>query len=154
MGRYDTGQACLNGHQITGNIQSSFGGKFCPDCGQETISACPSCGTHLRGTYSEGLSVRWRLPAHCFACGAGFPWTAAKLSAAQELADAVDELTGHERETLAELMPHLVQETARTAPAGFKVAAILARLSGPAKGAFKSLLHDIAIEAGKKALGF
>lgn len=94
------------------------------------------------------------VPAHCGGCGKPLPWTAAKLAAVQELADAIDELTGHEREVLAELMPHLVEETPRTQPAGFKVAAIVGRLTGPGKAALRKVLEEVATGAALKALGF
>lgn len=154
MGGFETGQVCRNGHPITGNAQSQFAAAFCPSCGEETVTHCTKCRTHIRGNLSDAVWVSgWEPTAHCHACGSTYPWTAAKLSAVKELAEAVEELTTHEREILAELMPHLVQESPRTKPAGFKVATIVNKLPGPARDAFRGLFNDIVIEAGKSALG-
>jgi hypothetical protein len=70
-----------------------------------------------------------------------------------ELAEAIDELTDFERETLSELLPHLVQESPRTAVAGFKVATIWAKMAGPGKAVLKDLLMDITVDAAKKHMG-
>lgn len=109
----------------------------------------------IRGDWegSYGSAPPDSLSAHCHACGGAYPWTQAKLDAFKELADAVDELSNFERETLEELLPHLVQETPRTQPAGFKVTTIVNKLAGPGKAALKRLLDELATEAAKKALG-
>lgn len=151
---YHTGQVCLNGHGITANIGYGLGSPFCEQCGAKTITNCPHCKGIIRGYVVEGWGAKWEPAAHCFNCGAAYPWTAAKVTAVEELASAIEELTDHEREVLLELMPHLLQETPRTGPAGFKVAAIVGRLSAPAKAAFRGLLNDLVVEAGKTALGF
>ena len=157
MGYYKMGQACLNGHQITGDATSNLASNFCGTCGEATITTCPSCKATIRGKYYVenviGFSG-WELANHCWGCGKAYPWTQAKLDAVQELADAIEELTPHEREVIVELMPHLVQETPRTKPAGFKVATILGKMTGPGRAALRDLLNDIVVEAGKTALGF
>lgn len=71
-----------------------------------------------------------------------------------ELAEAIEELTEHERDVIRELLPHLMDETPRTTPAGFKVATIVGKLAGPGKAAMRKVLEEVAIEAGKRALGF
>ncbi len=157
MGTYRVGQACLNGHPITGNAHSEFATAFCSTCGATAITQCPSCSAPLKGYYeSPGIIslAGWSPSDHCDKCGKPLPWTQAKLDAVQELAEAIEELTDFEREQLAELMPHVIQETPRTGPAGFKISAIVARIKGPAKGALQDLLTNIAVEAGKKAMGF
>lgn len=155
MGHYAKGQVCLAGHEITGDISMGGAVPFCAECGNKTITCCPSCKGSIRGYYVGDFasSLIWEVPAHCIHCGTPFPWTAAKLNAVTELAEAIEELTNHERQQLAELMPHLITESARTQPAGFKVAAILTRLKGPARETFRSLLNDIAVDAGRAALG-
>lgn len=63
-------------------------------------------------------------------------------------------LTDNERQIIVELMPHLIQESPRTQTAGFKVATILGKLPLPARAALKRIMEEVAIEAGKKAMGF
>lgn len=157
MGTYRVGQACLNGHAITDDVSSGLASEFCSQCGAGTIQKCPDCETFIRGHFHVegviGLGSVWTPPNHCHACGKPYPWTQAKLDAAKEMAEAIEELTEHERDVIAELMPHIIEETPRTKPAGFKLAAIVGKLSGPAKEAFKGLLNEIAIDAGKSSLG-
>lgn len=156
-GRYHEGQACQNGHLVAGSPSSPKRASFCPDCGAATITHCPNCPAPLRGDW-EGVRIGYapatRVQAYCGGCGKAYPWTAAKLDAVAELADAIEELTDHERAVLSEMLPHLIQETPRTQPAGFKVATILGTLKGPGKIALRRILEEVAIEGGKKALGF
>lgn len=157
MGYYLPGQACLNGHKVAGDARSEFSSPRCSDCGQPTITACPGCNAFIRGDYeTPGVSfigVGWSLADYCYQCGEPYPWTKAKLNAVQELAEAIDELTAFERQQIAELMPHLVQVTPRTKPAGFKVATILSNLTGQGKIALQDLMREVAVDAGKSALG-
>ena len=155
MGHYKVGQACVRGHAITGDAHSDFASRHCSECGEITISHCQECETPIRGKYEGSVVVLagWRPTPHCHQCGAAYPWTKAKLDAVAELADAIDELTTHERETLRELVPHLIDETPRTTPASFKVGTIIAKLGGPASAAMKKLLEELAVEAAKKSLG-
>ena len=155
MGNYGTGQACRNGHAITGDLTNGDGSSYCAVCGADTISACEACNSPIRGTFQSdfGFTGPWSPPAHCRHCGNGFPWTVAKMEAVKELAEAIEELTDFEREKLSELLPHIVQHTPRTQPAGFKIAAIVERTKAPARAVLRDLLSDITVEAGRKALG-
>lgn len=156
-GYYKIGVACRRGHKITGNASSAFNSAFCGKCGEPGVAHCENCTQPLRGDYDKPGSLSlsgWDVAAYCYACGGAYPWTAAKLDAVSELADAIDELTEHEREVIRELLPHLIDETPRTTPAGFKVAAIVGKLVGPGKAAMRKVLEEVAIEAGKRALGF
>lgn len=157
---YAVGQACSNGHKITGDLARENGAAFCPDCGAKTIKECAQCSASLRGdSVVKGpmmsVPVTWhRVPDYCHECGHPFPWMAAKLNAVNELAEAIEELTEHECALLAELVPHLVQETPRTKPAGFKVLTIVSKLKEPARTAMRDLLMDMVVEGGKQALGW
>lgn len=154
---YKVGQACLRGHAVTGDASSSFSAPHCGKCGERTISQCERCEQMLRGAYTNAGGVTragWTPTAYCHACGGAYPWTQSKLDAVSELAEAIEELTEHEREVIRELLPHLIEETPRTSPAGFKVATIVGKLVGPGKTAMKRVLEEVAIEAGKRALGF
>lgn len=159
MGYYMTACICLNGHVVTDRVERGFGTPFCSQCGEETITACPVCDTNIRGDYEVkgvihlGGGIAPAKP-YCHACGAPYPWTQRKLDGIAELAEAIEQLTTHEREVLSELMPHLLEETPRTPAAGLKVAAIIRKLAGPAKKVMTDAIVSVAIDAGKKALGF
>jgi len=158
MGYYLTACICLNGHMVTDSVESGFGSKFCDQCGEKTITACPKCNSNIKGDYRvEGVIAfgsTTSVKAYCDACGKAFPWTQRKLDGLAELAEAMDELTSYERETLSEMMPHLIEETPRTQAAGFKVAAIVGKLASPAKKVMQDALISIVADAGRKALGF
>ena len=47
-------------------------------------------------------------PAFCYKCGDPFPWTAAALRAAEDLADEMDALSDDEKESLKKTLPDLV----------------------------------------------
>lgn len=79
MGRYDTMQVCLNGHQITDSYTQfpEDRKKHCDDCGAKTIHLCPKCKEPIKGHYiSEGYlgSGPVDVPKHCHSCGEPYPW--------------------------------------------------------------------------------
>jgi hypothetical protein len=158
MGHYLTACICLNGHVVTDSVEKGFGTPHCSSCGEKTITSCPDCNTKIRGEYEEPSVVfigsgYSPAPPYCVACGKAYPWTQRKLDGVAELAAAIDELTDYERSTLDELMPHIVEETPRTPAAGFKIAAIVQRVTGPAKKVLTEAIVAVAVEAGKKAMG-
>src|SRR3546814_13866299 len=67
--------------------------------------------------------------------------------------DAIDELTDYERDSLRDLLPHIIEETPRTPAAGFKVIAIIGHLAGPAKTLLREAVFSIAADVAKKAKG-
>ena len=153
-GTYYTACVCLNGHLITSMVEAKFGTPFCSECGAETITACPSCRTNLRGSYQGAMAIGpGEVHPYCFACGKSLPWTQRKLDGVAELASAIEELTSHERELLTELMPHLLEETPRTAAAGFKIGTIVAKLAPQFRAVLREAIISVAADAGKKALG-
>lgn len=90
-GYWDTAQICVNGHVVTDTLEFSpeRAEKRCHECGGETISQCPSCSVAIRGYHHvPGIIIAggYERPAFCHECGKPFPWTAAGLEAARELA--------------------------------------------------------------------
>ena len=89
MAQYHTAQVCLEGHLLTGSIQTDPGRmqKFCGRCGSETITNCPGCEKPIRGDYyGPGYcSPCHHPPLYCYACGAPLPWTETKIRAAVEV---------------------------------------------------------------------
>lgn len=80
MGKYDTQQVCLNGHQMTDLYHKypEHRREFCSSCGASTIHKCPSCQAEIPGRYifSEyNISTTFaQLPKYCKGCGVEFPW--------------------------------------------------------------------------------
>jgi len=81
--RYLRGQACINGHPVTGDMDGEPGrtSAFCASCGAPTISACPACGEMIRGLAVGGGIIAqsaWRPERFCFKCGTAYPWEEAR----------------------------------------------------------------------------
>jgi len=91
VGRYDTQQVCLNGHQITDRYQGApqFRRSYCDKCGAGTIHKCPVCSAEIKGDYiTEGIvaiGFSTPVPTFCENCGKAFPW-AEKLHQTAEAA--------------------------------------------------------------------
>jgi hypothetical protein len=156
-GSHDVAQICRNGHVITAGLTLSpeLGRRYCEKCGAETISACPECGTNIRGYYSvPGVIAipRFGKPAFCPDCGKPFPWTAAALAVGRELAMDEANLSADERESWANTLPDLIVETPKTQLAIVRFKKFMAKASVATAGAMRDIVVDIASEAVKKAL--
>jgi hypothetical protein len=116
-GEFDVGQACLNGHAITGSLTRSpeLAAKFCKHCGEPTISTCPKCNKAIRGQYKNFYGSRgWQPPNYCHECGAAYPWTERKAAALAEAIDELGELPQEERDKLKLSIPDVVSDTPKT----------------------------------------
>lgn len=95
MGRYDTQQVCLNGHQITDRYHKNPERRkdFCDKCGAETIYTCPNCNVEIKGHhYAEGVSFHFPASVleYCHNCGAPYPWTNNKVESEISSFDSSD----------------------------------------------------------------
>lgn len=75
-------QVCLNGHVITDRFNRSpeFRKNFCTQCGERTITKCPTCNTDIPGDMIyDSIVVLGAFPSYapriCANCGQKFPWT-------------------------------------------------------------------------------
>ena len=157
MGTYRTAQVCINGHMIVSDLEQSpeRSSKFCGKCGAETISACPKCGERIRGIYfARGALTVASVPVRsfCHECGNAYPWTEAKLSAAREMADELDELSDEEKEQLKGSFDDLVRDTPRTEVAATRFKKLMAKVGKEAAKSMRDILVDIASETAKKAI--
>jgi hypothetical protein len=153
---YDTAQVCLNGHPTNSSADTypQFNQKFCDRCGAPTITACERCNVPIRGRYNSLGSLDltpYVPPSFCHNCGKPYPWTEAKLNAARELADELDQLTVSEKETLKSL-GDIIRDTTRTQVAATRFKKLMVKAGAQAAGVFRDLIVDIASETAKKAI--
>ena len=97
-------------------------------------------------------SVSYHPPKFCFSCGEAFPWTAAKIEAARELANELDELSTGERQVLRSAIDDLTSDTPRTELAAHRYRRIAGKLGGGAANALKAVMLEVATEAAKKLI--
>ena len=153
IGAYDVAEICLSGHITNSSVKQypEDSMRFCDLCGELTIQACPACNASIRGDSVE-FSSSYDLPSYCTDCGSAFPWIKAKLDAARELFDIIDEFTERDREILNANLDDLVRETPRTQVASLKVKKSLAKVSSSVVSAFRDILVDVLSEAAKKTI--
>ena len=156
---YDTAQMCTNGHII--NSQSVYrpehNKEFCDKCGALTINNCQKCNLPIRGYYHVPPMgtldyTDLPLPIFCPDCGKPYPWTEAKLKAAQELSDEVDNLSPEERSLLKKSLDDIVRDTPQTTVAANRFKRLVAKAGKPVADAFRDILVDILSEAAKKII--
>ena len=154
---YDVAQICENGHvanSMAHDVPAS-NQDHCDQCGVPTIMACPSCQTAIRGYYRVPGVVGfddYAGPAFCYNCGEPFPWTAARLRAAEDLADELDGLTDDERESLRKSLPDLVRETPNTLVAETRFKKIMRKVGKEGYEGMRSLLTDIVSETVRRTI--
>ena len=157
---YDTAQICINGHPINCMSVSSpeHNRKFCRKCGAKTITHCESCGALIKGFYHDLWASRpgnlsWFTPrSFCDNCGKPYPWTEAKLKAAQELSDMLEDLSPEERGMLKKSLDDIVRDTPQTTAAVNRFKKLVAKAGPVAAEGFKKILLDLISETAKKAI--
>ena len=92
------------------------------------------------------------LPIFCPDCGKPYPWTEAKLKAAQELADLLEDLTSEEREILKKSFDDIIIDTPQTPVAATRFKKIAAKAGKIAAEQLRELVVDIASETAKKII--
>ena len=92
------------------------------------------------------------LPVFCPDCGKPYPWTEAKLKAAQELTDLQEELEPEEREILKKSFDDIVRDTPQTKVAATQIKRLLLKVGKPVAELFRELVVDIASETAKKII--
>ena len=92
------------------------------------------------------------VPAFCPDCGKPYPWTEAKLKAARELADELDNLSLEERETLKKSLDDIIRDTPQTAVAATRFKRLVAKAGQVTANGFRDTLVDILSEAAKKII--
>jgi hypothetical protein len=157
---YDTAQICIEGHPINCMSVSSpeHNRKFCRKCGAKTITNCENCSVPIKGFYHDPWASRpgnlsWFTPrSFCDNCGKPYPWTEAKLKAAQDLSDELDNLSKEEREMLKKSIDDIVRDTPQTTVAATRFKKLVAKAGKVAADGFRDILVDILSEAAKKII--
>ncbi|MEE8194058.1 MAG: DUF2321 domain-containing protein [Dehalococcoidales bacterium] len=174
---YDTAQICTNGHLFNWMSISKpeYNRKFCDKCGASTITNCQYCNAMIRGYYHEGRLTQEKLnreilealnpppkttpynlgltlPSFCPDCGKPYLRTEAKLKAAQELSDELDNLSAEERELLKKSLNDIVRDTPQTVVAVTRFKKLVTKAGKVAADGFRDILVDVVSEAVKKMI--
>lgn len=155
QGRYDTAQICLMGHIITDSSTDCPQDKmnFCDKCGASTIVACQKCNTPIRGMYRGNYGIGLdSAPSFCHACGKPYPWTEAKIKAAQDLSDELEKLSPNDKDTLKKSIEDIIRDTPQSQVAAIRFKKLVLKAGSEAATAFRQILVDIASEAVKKQI--
>lgn len=156
MGRYNHAQICRNGHVITTNTSySDLTKKFCPKCGETTITNCEKCNSPIKGDYYiEGVIgfSQYHTPAFCDNCGAAYPWTESAQNAAYELIHFSDSLSLEEKDDLNKTITDLIKDSPRSQLAQLKFKKYAAKMGKELANGLKNVLIDLVSETAKKAI--
>ena len=154
---FDVAQICENGH-VANSMARDYPNSnqdHCDKCGTPTIIACPSCQTYIRGVYHVPGAFGFDdfdAPAFCYKCGKSFPWTAARLRAAEDLADELESLTRDEQDALKKSLHDLVRDTPRTPIAETRFKRIMRKAGKEGYDGMRSLLTDVVSEVVRKSI--
>ena len=166
MPQTDTQQVCMNGHQMTDSIQQhpESGHRFCPECGEPTITACPSCNAPVPGHVYRDLLDAWmgatcveayytkEVPGFCGSCGEPYPWTQRKIENFRELTEELDELSPGDREKLNASLDELIRESPKVEVASLRFKKVVTKLGKDSYELVRSVVTDLVSETIKKAL--
>lgn len=157
---YDTALVCAAGHLVNANVHTrpQHNARHCSSCGQPTISACPSCDTEIRGEYHVpgvaviGSAARVNVRAHCHDCGKPYPWTEARLKAANDLMAEFDKLDDDDRAHFAEALPDLLADTPNSTVSAVRVKRLLTKAGEGAKEGLWEILKGVATSGASKLI--
>ncbi|MCL4384574.1 DUF2321 domain-containing protein [Patescibacteria group bacterium] len=153
----DTAQICLNGDVINDSTNRSpqLNKKFCPKCGEPTITKCPECGKEIAGEihYSNVFGAHsFKRPAFCIECGKPYPWTIRKLKSVKELASEIDELTPEEHKTLDKSIDEITKDDTQAQVGAMRIKKIMSRIGNAASEILQKTIVDVASETAKKVI--
>lgn len=157
-GYYDVAQICLNGHMVNSLAHESpqHNQKFCDKCGAPTLMECPNCKINMRGYYNSDIVVLGGnptpAPAYCHECGKPYPWTEAKIEAAQEMVQEIDELSSEDKVALSESIADIVKDTPRTPIGAKRFNKFMGKVQKETAAAFKEILISVVSEGVKRSI--
>lgn len=151
---YDVAQICLNGHEINSAIQRmpQHSKDFCDECGEKTITACPSCNAPIRGFCWGGASLTYDVPKHCDKCGKPFPWTEQKKAHALELFLLESGADEKEAAEFEKDVDDMVRGTPRALVAASRFKKAMTKVGPPIANGIRDIIVDIISESAKKII--
>jgi hypothetical protein len=158
MDGYDVAQICMNGHVVNDSSVSfpQSNANYCQQCGEKTITACPKCSVPIRGDYhASGVAAFTGLtqaPGFCHQCGAPYPWTESRLSAAREYVRELERLTDNEKGILERSLDDLVRDTADTPVAALRFKTLTAKAGPAAIEVLKGILIEVMKDSAKRVI--
>jgi hypothetical protein len=155
---FDTAQICTNGHVINqyAASQPGYNSAHCPKCGAATVMKCPKCNKPIRGYYHVPGVVNFcgpdPAPSFCAECGAAFPWTEGRLSAAREYIRELDRLDDTEKGLLSRSLDDLVRDTPNTTIAAQRFRKYAAKAGSFAVEGLKTIMIEVMVETAKRQI--
>jgi len=154
---YRTAQVCQNGHLITSAIELSpeRQQKFCGKCGASTLTTWLGCNSPIHGYHDSPGIVSMRavdIDAYCYHCGAGYPWTVARLEAGRELIELSNEEPS-EKESLKNDLTAVTTDTPKGKVAGLRLKRFIAKAGAEIGPPLRQIVVDVATATIKKDLG-
>ena len=155
---YDTAQICTNGHVANpcSKSEPKRNTKFCDKCGAPNITNCQNCNATIKGYHHTlgfiDIGYCYTPPSFCPSCSEPYPWTEAKLKAAQDLSDELDNLSPEERNLLKKSLDDIVRDTPQTTVAAIRFKRLVAKAGKVAAEGFKDILVDVLSETAKKII--
>lgn len=153
---YDGAQVCLNGHMVNDSMRRfpQHNKPYCPKCGAKTITQCPSCDNDIQGEYHSDIvaSMGLREPANfCHQCGSPYPWTQARIKAAQELISE-SPLPPDEQRQLKDSIIHIMIESPSTELAASRFKKFLATMGPATADIFNKTMAGVITASAKRII--
>lgn len=153
--RYGVALICKNGHVCSDDISmTDTAVKYCPECGEETISTCPSCGLQIRGCgHYDGVILlsNYHRPSYCINCGNPYPWTEKALEQAREIANEAN-LSKLEKDALLNAIRQIACDGEDTASAIGVVKACAKKAGGALEKILINVASNVATQVAIKML--
>lgn len=156
---YHLAQVCKNGHMINDRADTdpSYNKRFCPRCGAETITTCPSCNAKIHGDYEiEGVAFVGCFTSadpYCYNCGEPYPWTKSALLAAAALIYEEEALTDEQKQRTIDSLPDIITETPNTNLASVRFKKCLVSVGKFTADGLRQFAIDFGCELAKKTIG-
>lgn len=153
----DVAQICLNGDVINDSTkeQPQLSKKFCPKCGEQTITTCLNCNKNIAGEihYSNVFGAHeFKRPSFCIECGKPYPWTTKKLAVVKELTSELKEISHEDKVTLNKSLEDITKDDTGAEVGAIRIKKIMSKVTGTAGEITQKVIVEIASETAKKIL--
>lgn len=155
MGYYTVGQVCLNGHPITGDVNSEFAQSYCSECGSLTICKCQHCGNPIHGDHhEEGILFYppYAPDAYCYNCGKPYPWTEKAINSVAACIYEDEAISQELAGKLVESLPDIASETPASNLATLRFNKALSVVGKFTAESIRQFVIDFGCELAKRSL--